>query len=73
MPPKEWIHQPVGKSRGMAMHESQPLIEMQITRSLSFKIIIKIMKDRFSITDNSFNEENLYLLGTREQSLFKSR
>jgi carboxypeptidase Taq len=70
--PKEWIHQPVGKSRGMAMHESQSLlIEMQITRSLSFKkLLSKIMKDRFSITDNSFNEENLYLLGTRVNKSF---
>ena len=36
--PSEWQHQPVGRSRGMAMHESQSLlIEMQITRSLAFK------------------------------------
>ena len=36
--PKEWQHQPAGRSRGMAMHESQSLlIEMQITRSFAFK------------------------------------
>ena len=36
--PEKWSHQPVGKSRGMAMHESQSLmIEMQITRSQAFK------------------------------------
>lgn len=35
--PREWRYQPVGKARGMAMHESQSLfIEMQCARSREF-------------------------------------
>jgi len=35
--PKEWTHWPVGRARGMAMHESQSLfVEKQIARSPEF-------------------------------------
>ena len=70
--PVQWSHQPVGKSRGMAMHESQSLmIEMQITRSLAFKkFLSKLLKNKFNIIDNSFDAENLYLLGTRVEKSF---
>jgi carboxypeptidase Taq len=35
--PSEWSHMPLGKARGMAMHESQSLfVEMQIARSPEF-------------------------------------
>lgn len=35
--PAEWSHMPVGRARGMAMHESQSLfIEMQVARSPEF-------------------------------------
>ena len=70
--PEKWSHQPVGKSRGMAMHESQSLmIEMQITRSFAFKkFLSKILKDKFNIIDKSFDAENLYLLGTRVEKSF---
>ncbi|MBI5121072.1 MAG: carboxypeptidase M32 [Rhodospirillales bacterium] len=35
--PKDWRHQPVGRARGMALHESQSLIvEMQACRSRAF-------------------------------------
>ncbi|MBV9655372.1 MAG: carboxypeptidase M32, partial [Acetobacteraceae bacterium] len=35
--PREWRHQPVGRARGMSMHESQSLlIEMQVCRSAPF-------------------------------------
>jgi carboxypeptidase Taq len=35
--PKEWAHWPVGRARGMAMHESQSLFsEMQISRNGAF-------------------------------------
>lgn len=35
--PKEWTHWPVGRARGMAMHESQSLfVEKQIARSAEF-------------------------------------
>ncbi len=70
--PEKWTHQPVGKSRGMAMHESQSLlIEMQITRSLAFKTFLsKLLKDKFNIIDKSFGANNLYLLGTRVEKSF---
>ena len=70
--PMQWSHQPVGKSRGMAMHESQSLmIEMQITRSLAFKkFLSKLLKNNFNIMDNSFDPDNLYLLGTRVEKSF---
>jgi len=70
--PEKWSHQPVGKSRGMAMHESQSLmIEMQITRSQAFKkFLSKLLKNKFNIFDNTFESENLYLLGTRVEKSF---
>ena len=35
--PKEWSHWPLGKARGMAMHESQSLfVEMQLARNPAF-------------------------------------
>ncbi len=35
--PEEWSHLPLGKARGMAMHESQSLfVEMQVSRSPEF-------------------------------------
>lgn len=35
--PREWSHWPLGRARGMAMHESQSLfVEMQISRSPEF-------------------------------------
>lgn len=35
--PARWSHMPIGRARGMAMHESQSLfIEMQVTRSAEF-------------------------------------
>ena len=70
--PNEFNHQPVGKSRGMAMHESQSLlIEMQITRSLAFKkFLSNLLKNKFNVIGDCFNAENLYLLGTRVKKSF---
>ena len=65
--PKEWQHQPVGRSRGMAMHESQSLlIEMQITRSLAFKkFLSNFLKTSFNFNGKQWSARNLYTLGTR--------
>ena len=70
--PKEWQHQPVGRSRGMVMHESQSLlIEMQITRSLAFKkFLSKLLHDSFGLESNDFSADNLYTLGTRVNKSF---
>ena len=65
--PKEWQHQPAGRSRGMAMHESQSLlIEMQITRSMAFKkFLSNFLINSFKFTGNKWSAKNLYTLGTR--------
>ena len=65
--PKEWQHQPVGRSRGMVMHESQSLlIEMQITRSLAFKkFLSNFLKSSFNFNGKQWSASNLYTLGTR--------
>ena len=65
--PKEWQHQPAGKSRGMAMHESQSLlIEMQITRSLAFKkFLSNLLQKKFNIKGNEWRANNLFKHGTR--------
>ena len=70
--PKDWMHQPAGKSRGMAMHESQSLlIEMQITRSLAFKkFLSNTLNKKFNIKDKATNPDNLYKLGTRVNKSF---
>jgi len=65
--PKEWQHQLAGRSRGMAMHESQSLlIEMQITRSLAFKkFLSNFLKTSFNFNGKQWSARNLYTLGTR--------
>jgi len=70
--PKDWIHQPAGKSRGMAMHESQSLlIEMQITRSLAFKkFLSNTLNKQFNVKDKATDPDNLYKLGTRVNKSF---
>ena len=70
--PKEWQHQPAGRSRGMAMHESQSLlIEMQITRSFAFKKFLSyFLNNTFSFKGKEWSEDNLYALGTRVNKTF---
>ena len=69
--PKEWQHQPAGRSRGMAMHESQSLlIEMQITRSFAFKKFLSKLLNSFGFGSKEFSAENLYTAGTRVNKSF---
>ncbi len=70
--PEKWKYQPAGQSRGMAMHESQSLlIEMQITRSLPFKKFLSgILKNSFNFTDECWDFENIYKIGTRVNKSF---
>ena len=65
--PKEWQHQPAGRSRGMIMHESQSLlVEMQITRSKAFKkFLSNLLKTSYNFSGNEWSPNNLYILGTR--------
>ena len=69
--PPAWRSQPVGASRGMAMHESQSLIlEMQACRSREFlSFAAPQMRNTFAAatdtTTRAWQAENLYRLYTR--------
>ena len=60
--PKKWLHQPLGSSGGMSLHESQSLfIEMQIIKSLQVSHLIeKIIKKNFGKKNPAWNQENIY-------------
>lgn len=71
--PRQWLGQPVGESRGMAVHESQSLIvEMQTCRSPEF---IRFLAGRLQQTfgdDPAWAPENLVRLYNRvERSLIR--
>jgi carboxypeptidase Taq len=67
--PKGWRHQPVGGSRGMAVHESQSLLmEMQASRSREFlSFAAPLMREAFDagVGDESWQPDNLFRLYTR--------
>ncbi|PPR42427.1 MAG: hypothetical protein CFH30_00576, partial [Alphaproteobacteria bacterium MarineAlpha8_Bin1] len=56
--PKKWVHQPLGSSAGMSLHESQSLfIEKQIIKSLPAskyiqKVLLKILKNENLFMDS---------------------
>jgi carboxypeptidase Taq len=60
--PKEWRHQPVGKPRSVAVHESQSLlVEMQICRSRPFlAYLAPLFAETFGVGDPAFSADNLY-------------
>ena len=60
--PKKWLHQPLGSSGGMSLHESQSLfIEMQIIKSLQVSHLIeKIIKNNFGKKNPTWSHENIY-------------
>ena len=60
--PKKWLHQPLGSSGGMSLHESQSLfIEMQIIKSLQVSHLIeKIIKNNFGKKNPTWTQENIY-------------
>jgi carboxypeptidase Taq len=70
--PEQWKYQPAGQSRGMSMHESQSLlIEMQITRSKSFKkFLSNILKNKFGLDNKCWEVDNIYKIGTRVNKSF---
>jgi carboxypeptidase Taq len=65
--PENWRMQPVGKARGMSMHESQSLlIEMQASRSQEFlTYAAPLFKKAFNGNGPAWEPENLYRLYTR--------
>ena len=65
--PKEWLRQPVGAARGMALHESQSLtVEMQVCRSRMFlRWAAPFMCAAFDGQGAAWEPENLFRLYTR--------
>ncbi|WP_342279080.1 carboxypeptidase M32 [Candidatus Tisiphia endosymbiont of Myopa tessellatipennis] len=65
--PSKYKNQPVGKAKGMAVHESQSLfMEMQVGRSEEFcQYLSKLLKDEFGFKGLEYSAENLYKLMTR--------
>ena len=70
--PSIYRDQPVGKAKGMAIHESQSLLmEMQIGRSKEFTTFLaKLLKGDFGFTGPEYSAENLYKLVTRVKNDF---
>jgi carboxypeptidase Taq len=60
--PADWRHQPVGKPRSVAVHESQSLlVEMQICRSRAFlAYLAPLFADSFGVSGAAFSVDNLY-------------
>ncbi len=59
--PPDWRRQPVGRARGMAMHESQSLmIEMQACRSAEFiGFLAPLVREAFAGSGPAWEESNL--------------
>jgi carboxypeptidase Taq len=72
LPDGRWRYQPVGRARGMQMHESQSLlIEMQACRSREFmEWAAPRMAAAFGGTGPDWDADNLYRLGTRVERGF---
>jgi carboxypeptidase Taq len=60
--PKKWREQPVGKARGMGIHESQSLlVEMQACRSREFVGFLSgMLKKEFNSKSRGWSADNLY-------------
>jgi carboxypeptidase Taq len=80
--PDAWRYQPVGRARGMSIHESQSLlVEMQVCRSRDFlQWAAPRIREAFGVstaeqkgtTQQAWSAENLYQLSTRvERSLIR--
>ncbi len=60
--PSEWVDQPVGQDRGMAIEESQSLLlEMMIGRSRAFVSFLRpLVEKHYGAAGPEWTEENLY-------------
>ena len=70
--PAQWSTQPVGRDRGMAIHESQALfLEMMIGRSRSFlRFCAPVVAKTFGVRGAQWSPDNLYRLATRVRRSF---
>jgi carboxypeptidase Taq len=63
--PKDWRYQPVGRSMGMGVHESQSLFfEMQMGRSKPFISAIAPIVQQFAGNDPAYQAENMLKMYT---------
>ncbi len=72
--PAEWRNQPVGRARGMSLHESQSLlVEMQLCRGRDFlHFALPLMREAFGTAGATWDEENMARSLTRvERSLIR--
>jgi carboxypeptidase Taq len=60
--PAEWVDQPVGQDRGMALEESQSLLlEMVVGRSRAFVTFLRpLLEKHYGAAGPEWTEENLY-------------
>ena len=65
--PPQWHGQPVGKARGMSLHESQSLLtEMQLCIRPSFiRFALSVLREHLKLDESIWNEQNLYAHLTR--------
>ncbi|MBI3443850.1 MAG: carboxypeptidase M32 [Magnetospirillum sp.] len=67
LPSGHWRPQPVGRARGMVVHESQSLLmEMQACRSREFAgFVAPLLRDSFGVGGAAWEPDNLYRRGIR--------
>lgn len=60
--PAEWVDQPVGQDRGMAIEESQSLLlEMMVGRSRAFVAFLRpLLEKHYGAAGPEWSEENIY-------------
>lgn len=65
--PQEWLAQPIGRARGMTLHESQSLlVEMQACRSSAFiTYLAPLLRESFGGSGPAWEADNLYRRLTR--------
>lgn len=65
--PPQWLRQPVGRARGMSLHESQSLlIEMQVCRSRAFTAYLApLLREAFGARGAVWDADALYRHMTR--------
>jgi len=70
--PSDWFLQPVGRDRGMTIHESQALLlEMMIGRSREFfEFSAPLIAEKFMVSGPEWAPENLFRLATRVRKSF---
>lgn len=70
--PRDWLTQPVGRARGMSMHESQSLlVEMQVCRSRAFaEYLAPIAREAFGSAAQGWDADALHRLLTHVEPGF---